>query len=43
MKTLALPVLALALAAFAGGASAACPFSQDTVEKPEEKVENPSA
>jgi len=43
MKTLLLPVAALALLAFAAPAAAACPWSQQTTEKPEEKVENPSA
>ena len=44
MKTLILPVLALFLvAATAPVASAGCPWSKSTGEKPEEKVENPSA
>ena len=42
MKTLALPMLVLALAAFAMPA-AACPWSsQKTTEKPKEEVVDPS-
>jgi hypothetical protein len=45
MKTLTTTVFALALAAFAMPAAAQCSWGKDkvTTEKPEEKVENPSA
>ncbi len=44
MKMLALPVIALAVAAFALPAAAAgCQWSQPKVEKPKEEVTNPSA
>lgn len=43
MKTMLLPIAALTLLALAAPAAAACPFSQQTTEKPQEKVENPSA
>jgi len=44
MNRYVIPLLALALLALAAPANAgACPFSKQSVEKPEEKVENPSA
>ena len=45
MKKLAFPVLGLALMAFASPALAGsgCGWDKHTSEKPEEKVENPSA
>ncbi|MGF1445161.1 MAG: hypothetical protein ACFBRM_03060 [Pikeienuella sp.] len=44
MKLLALPVLALSLAAFAMPAAASCGWGKaTTTEKPKETVEKPSA
>ena len=44
MKTLILPVLAVAAIGFAMPAAAGgCSWGKQTTEKPEEKVENPSA